>query len=301
MPDSNANFTRRSSALQVTEGLGLQGKIALITGVNSGLGFESMRVLALRGAHVIGAARTVEKAREACARVEGHTTPIACELSDLHSVDACARQVLDTDGPLDILMCNAGIMAPAQLVQQEGIELQFMTNHLGHFLLASRLLPMVMVAEQGRIVMLSSAGHTHSVTGGIDFSNLSGDRGYNPWKFYGQSKLANILTSNELARRMEGTSATCNAVHPGVIRTNLARSTKGMFSRLISVFATPFERTVEQGAATQCFVATHPGLSDISGRYLADCRESSPSKFAQEQSLARQLWRVSEKLVAERL
>jgi WW domain-containing oxidoreductase len=301
MTASGTQFNRRSSAEDVTEGIDLHGKVALITGVNSGLGLESMRVLALRGAHVIGAARTLEKAGEACSKVEGHTTPVACELSDLSSVAACAEKVLETNLPLDILMCNAGIMAPSELVQKDGLELQFMTNHLGHFLLVNRLLEQVKAADQGRVVFLSSGGHTHSVAGGIDFDNLSGDKGYNAWKFYGQSKLANILTSNELARRLEGCRATSNALHPGVIRTNLARSTKGIFSNLISVFAKPFERTVEQGAATQCYVATQPGLSTVSGQYFADCRQSKPSGDAQRGELASQLWQVSESLVADRL
>lgn len=301
MKASREQFNRRSTSEQVTEGLDLSGKVALITGVNSGLGFESMRVLALRGAHVIGAARTLEKAREACSKVEGHTTAVACELSELSSVTACAEQVLEMDLPLDILMCNAGIMAPSELVQIDGIELQFMTNHLGHFLLVNRLLGQLIAADQGRVVMLSSGGHTHSVAAGIDFGNLSGDQGYNAWKFYGQSKLANILYSNELARRLEGTRATSNAVHPGVIRTNLARSTKGIFSNLISTFAKPFERTVEQGAATQCYVATQPDLSTVSGLYFADCRESNPSKDARREELASQLWQVSENLLEDRL
>ena len=130
MKASGAQFNRRSTSEHVTEGLDLRGKIALITGANSGLGFESMRVLALRGAHVIGAARTLDKAREACSLVEGHTTPIACELSDLASVSACADTVHKLGCPIDVLMCNAGIMAPPKLEQKDGLELQFLTNHL---------------------------------------------------------------------------------------------------------------------------------------------------------------------------
>ncbi len=301
MNSSHAQFSRRSTAECVTEGIDLSGKVALITGVNSGLGFESMRVLALRGAHVIGAARTLEKAREACSLVEGKTTPVACDLADLHSVATCADSLLETKVTLDILMCNAGIMALPELIQQDGIELQFMTNHLGHFLLVNRLLEQVIAADQGRVIMLSSAGHTYSVPAGIDFDNLSGDTGYNAWKFYGQSKLANLLTSNELARRLQGTRATSNAVHPGVIRTDLARSTKGMFANLISVFAKPFERNVEQGAATQCYVATQPQLNTTTGQYFADCKVAPSSAHAQSQALASQLWQVSERLVAERL
>ena len=289
---------RHSTAEEVTAGVDLQGKVVLITGANSGLGFESMRVLALRGAHVIAAARSLEKAREACSKVGDKTTPIACELSDLGSVAACADQVRALTPRLDILMCNAGIMAPVELKTVDGVEEQFLTNHLGHFLLVNRLLDTVTAADQGRIVVLSSAGHTHSVAGGIDFGNLSGEKGYNAWRFYGQSKLANILMSNELARRLQSTNATSNAVHPGVIRTNLARNTGGAFAALISLFAKPFERTVGQGAATQCHVATSSKLNATSGQYFADCRPSSPSKEARMDVLASKLWKVSEQMVS---
>ena len=301
MTTSGTQFNRRSTAGEVSEGIDLHDKVALITGVNSGLGFETMRVLAGRGAHVIGAARSLEKAHAACSKVTGPTTPVACELSDLGSVAACAKAVLEMDLPIDILMCNAGIMAPPELVQKDGIELQFMTNHLGHFLLVNRLLEQLIAAQQGRVVVLSSGGHTLSVAGGIDFDNLSGDKGYNAWKFYGQSKLANILFSNELACRLEDTRATSNAVHPGVIRTNLARGTRGVFSQLISTFARPFERTVAQGAATQCYVAIQPDLCATSGRYFKDCREARPSKDAQLTDLASRLWQVSENLLGDRL
>lgn len=176
-----------------------------------------------------------------------------------------------------------------------------MTNHLGHFLLVNRLLENVIAADQGRIVMLSSAGHTHTPKEGIDFNNLSGEKGYDAWKFYGQSKLANILMSNELARRLQGTGATSNAVHPGVIKTNLARNTSGFFTALITLFAKPFERTIAQGAATQCFVAVHPDLESISGEYFADCKPVIPSKHAQSDELASRLWQESEQMVAELL
>jgi NAD(P)-dependent dehydrogenase (short-subunit alcohol dehydrogenase family) len=299
MSASETRFTRRSTAEEVTAGVDLRGKVALITGANSGLGHESMRVLARRGAHVIGAARTLEKAQQACALIEGDTTPVACELSDLDSVAACANQVLEMGVELDILMCNAGIMALSERQHKNGIELQFLTNHLGHFLLVNRLLERVIAADQGRVVLLSSGGHTLSVRGGIDFENLSGEKGYNAWKFYGQSKLANILMSNELSRRLQGTRATSNAVHPGVIRTNLARNTGGFFSSLISVFAKPFERTVEQGAATQCYVAAHPDLQAESGRYFADCKQAKPSQDAGREELAARLWQVSEQMTGD--
>jgi NAD(P)-dependent dehydrogenase (short-subunit alcohol dehydrogenase family) len=296
-----SKFNRRSTAEEVTEGVDLTGKTAFVTGVNSGLGLESMRVLAKRGAHVIGAARTMEKAMNACAGVDGQTTAIACELSDFDSVKRCADEVVVMNTPIDILMCNAGIMAPAELQTKCGIEMQFLTNHLGHFVLVNRLLEQVLKAEAGRIVMLSSMGHQQSPKSGIDFDNLSGDKGYDAWKFYGQSKLANLLMANELAKRLRGSTATANAVHPGVIRTNLARSTGGIASRLISTVARLFERTIAQGAATQCYVAAHANMAGVSGEYFVDCNPAKPSKHGRDGELASRLWRESEILVSDYL
>ena len=157
-----SSFNRRSTAEEVTEGLDLSGKLVFITGINSGLGNESMRVLAKRGAHIIGAARTLEKATAACSEIDGETTPVACELSSPESIRACAKQVKAEFGHIDVLMCNAGIMAPAQLELLMGLERQFATNHMGHFQLVTQLLGLVEAAPAGRIVMLSSMGHTQA-------------------------------------------------------------------------------------------------------------------------------------------
>jgi len=301
MKNEKSGFNRRSTAEQVTQGLDLSGKTALITGVNSGLGFESMRVLAARGAHVIGAARTLDKARAACDQIEGATTPVACELSDLGSVASCADSVLQLNTPIDILMCNAGIMALPELDQKYGLEMQFVTNHLGHFVLINHLLQRVIDAPAGRIVLLSSGAHSHTRPGGIEFDNLSGDSGYDGWTFYGQSKLANLLTAVELANRLKDTRATANSVHPGVIKTNLGRHTGGLMSTVIKLFAPLFERTVPQGAATQCYVATHPGLEGVSGQYFADSNIAKSSRFGRDRELAARLWNVSEELVRDYL
>jgi len=298
---AKSGFNRRSTAEQVTEGVDLSGKTALITGVNSGLGFESMRVLAMRGAHVIGAARTMAKAEQACAEIDGQTTPVACELSDLDSVAACADAVAAMRMPIDILMCNAGIMALKNLEQVNGIEMQFATNHLGHFVLINRLLDQVKQAEAGRVVILSSLGHMQSGKLGIDFDNLSGDKGYNPWQFYGQSKLANLLCAKELARQLEGIGVTVNSVHPGVIKTNLGRNTGGPFSGVIQFFAKAFERTVAQGAATQCYVAANPGVATTSGEYFADCNIAKPAAHGRDAALAEKLWQVSMELTKDYL
>ena len=298
-----ADFNRRSTAEQVTDGLDLSGKQVLVTGVNSGLGYEAMRVLAMRGAHVFGAARTLDKAKEACDSVAGDTTPVVCELENPDSVVQCAQSVIQQCEALDILMNNAGIMSPAELQLNHNygvaLEAQFATNHMGHFVLVNRLLEHLKKAEQGRIVALSSGGHVQVPKGGIDFDNLDCSKGYNAWQTYGQSKLANILMAKELARQLQGTSVTANAVHPGVIRTNLSRNMGGFFSSLISFFATFFERTVAQGAATQVYVATRPELANTSGEYFADCQVKTPSDYAQDAALAQQLWEHSLRLAGE--
>lgn len=291
-------FDHRSTAMDVTEGLDLSGRTALVTGCNSGIGRETMRVLALRGAHVIGAARTLDKARSACASVAGDTTPVACELADFASVRACAEAVRSLDRPLDMLICNAGIMAPPRLEQRHGLELQFVTNHLGHFLLVTSLLDRVKAAPAGRVVMVSSAAHQFAPAAGIDFENLSGDRGYRPWRAYGQSKLANLLFARALDARLRNSRARANALHPGAIATDLGRSVGPLFQLLMSRIAKPFLKSIPQGAATTCYVATRPELDAMGGLYFADCDEALCSPQGRDDALASRLWEVSAALVS---
>jgi len=296
-----SRYARRSTAAEVTRGLDLSGKTILITGCNSGLGLESMRVLSKRGAHVIGTARNREKAEMAAARVGATITPVACELSELDSVAACSEEVDRLDSPIDVLICNAGVMGLPELRQKYGLEMHFLTNHLGHYVLVRRLLERVLQAPAGRIVMVSSLGHYFAAPGGINFDNLSGERHYDPWTFYGQSKLANLLMSNELARRLDGSTATCNAVHPGIIHTPLMRNLGNIRFLLGKAISWPVSRTIGQGAATQCYVASAPALEGVSGAYFADCNPARTSIHARNPELAARLWAVSEELAADYL
>ena len=184
------------------------------------------------------------------------------------------------------------------LHQKYGVELQFLTNHLGHFVLVNRLLDRVRQAPAGRIVVVSSLAHYTSVPGGIGFDNLDGERHYDGWTFYGQSKLANLLMSNELSRRLAGSRATCNAIHPGIIHTPLMRNIGSLRALLGRVISWPVSRSVEQGAATQCYVATAPALEGVSGCYFADCNPARTSVQARDPELAARLWEVSETLAA---
>lgn len=295
-----SRFNKKSSAENVTEGFDLSGKNIAITGVNSGLGQETMRVLESRGAHIIGMARTLDKAQSAAQSNGGNITPLACELSDFESVKHCADSIKDLGIPIDVLICNAGIMALPKLELQNGFEQQFNTNHLGHFILAHNLVEQVKQADQGRIVMLSSLAHKMAPARGIDFDNLDGSQGYNNWKFYGQAKLANLLTAVSLAKQLEGSSATANAVHPGIIKTNLTRSMSGIQGMLMNnplsnllIKVAMGGKSIPQGAATQCYVASAPELAEISGRYFSDNNEERPSRLAQNKELADRLWDFS--------
>jgi NAD(P)-dependent dehydrogenase (short-subunit alcohol dehydrogenase family) len=201
--------------------------------------------------------------------------------------------------PIDALICNAGIMALPRLRQNHGYELQFYTNHVGHFMLVTGLLGSL--ADAGRVVVVSSRAHMRAPPGvGIELDNLSGERGYSPWRAYGQSKLANLLFARELARRLEaeGTGRTAYALHPGVINTNLGRHLPAGAGVVFAAAGLLFLKTVEQGAATQCYVATRPGLESESGKYFADCNVERTSEHGEDDLLAARLWSASEQIVA---
>jgi NAD(P)-dependent dehydrogenase (short-subunit alcohol dehydrogenase family) len=313
---------------EVAAAYDLSGKTVLITGCNSGLGYESMRTLVAHGAHVLGTARTLEKAKASCASVSqgmslgqysGKATPLVCELTDMASVAACADAVdvvlENINQPLDVLMCNAGIMALPKLEQVDVngtlLEKQFVVNHLGHYLLTRRLLPQVAAAPAGRVVWVSSLGYALAPEGGIQFDNLSGDsctegKCYQAFKNYGQTKLANILTSNEISRRYKDSVLTSNAIHPGLVDTNLGRYMRGGTAAPAelkdrSEADRPLRKgmkTADQGAATQVYTAIDKNLNGVSGYYFEDCNPvATKGVYATDAALAAKLWDVSEQLV----
>ncbi len=293
-------FDKTSTAEEVLAGLDLTGRTALVTGATSGIGLETARVLALRGAHVLVAGRTLDKAREASAGIRGRATPLECALEDFDGVAECAARVNQLGVPLDMLICNAGIMAPPKLEQVRGLEKQFVVNHLGHFLLVNRLLDAVRAAPAGRVVMVSSSAHKWAPPGGIAFNNLTGEKGYEPRVFYGQSKLANALVARELSTRLAGTGASANAAHPGLIITNIIRYIP-KWQQLLAPLVGPLFRsrikTTPQGAATICYVAAHPDVAPVSGRYFADCAVATPAAVMEDDQLAARLWAESESLL----
>lgn len=293
-----SNFPADVTAEQVTAGIDMSGKTVVVTGCNSGIGLETMRVLALRGAHVIGTARSLERGREACASVQGKATPVVLELSDFDSVAACAAEIRELTPQVDVLICNAGMLLN-ELQQVRGMEIQFVVNHLGHFVLTNRLLDLVTAAPQGRVVVVGSVAHRQVPPGGIQFDNLSGVG----WErqSYGHSKLANGLFSLELSKRLAGTNATSNSLHPGVVQTNIMRNLNftpppagappGQGGGGGFVFEAP-----TLGAANSCYLASHPALARVTGLYFVDCNPADQSDYQKDPAMAAKLWQVSEDL-----
>jgi NAD(P)-dependent dehydrogenase (short-subunit alcohol dehydrogenase family) len=296
---SAAQFDKRSTAEEVTAGIDLSGRTALITGCSSGIGQETLRVLVLRGARVYGLAPTLAKAESGCAAasapgIKGSALPFACDHTDFSSIVTCADAVRGLGTPIDMLICNAGINLQ-RLEQVNGIEKDFVVNHLGHFILVNRLLDLVNHSHRGRIVVVGSGASVYASAAGIEFDNLSGERDYDFMRMYGQSKLANGLFGRELARRLKRTRVSANVVSPGVVDTPMNRNLAGT-----SVIPADFDfkklKTVAQGAATNCYVATSPEIGGISGQYFEDCRRVTPEPHMLDDALAARLWAVSEDL-----
>ncbi|MDH3994575.1 MAG: SDR family NAD(P)-dependent oxidoreductase [Gammaproteobacteria bacterium] len=300
-PPPPSPFDADSTAEEVTTGIDLSGMTFAITGANSGLGLETMRVLTMRGAHVIGIARTQEKADKACASVQGETTPMYLDLADWGSVVDCAGEIRAMNIPLDGLITNAGIMALPELELVNGVEKQFAINHLGHFILINQLQETVVAAPQGRFVILSSLAHRRAEKG-IEFDNLDGSQHYDPWNAYGVSKLANALCSRELARRLSHTDATSNSVHPGVIMTNLGKHLPTWQQWAGKYLGWLFMKTIPEGAATSCYVATSPDLVGVRGFYFADCNvNEGETPYIHDDAMAARLWQVSEEMTRDYL
>lgn len=275
-----SGFSKKSTAEDVTAGVDMSGKTVLITGVGSGLGLEAMRVLCMRGAHVIGLDRTLAAAKGGCDSVAGETTPLECDLSDPDSIVACGDAINKQFKTIDVVLTNAGVMSPPKTVisnYREPLELQFAVNFLGHFILINRVIKLLRAAPSARLAIVASEGYAAAnKKTGIFFDDLSNERKYSGLESYGQSKLAVMLMRYELARRLEGSSLTANSVHPGVIRTNLAQDSTDFWVKMIGKLAGPWTRTIAQGAATHCYVSAHPSLDGVNGAHFADSNVKHP-------------------------
>ena len=284
------------------------GRTALVTGANSGLGLVTARELARRGASVVLACRNLTKGREALAeigRVASAAEPALEELdlASLASVRSFAERCTATHDRLDLLINNAGVMAPPRQRTADGFELQFGTNHLGHFALTGLLLPAMQGRDDARVVTLSSNAHKF---GRIAFDNLNGDRRYFRWSAYGQSKLANLLFALELNRRLRASGSTVKslAAHPGYSATNLQSAAAPLVDRLVMKASNALiAQSDEMGALPPLFAATEPGLEggtyvgpDGHGEHRGHPSIVNPNRAARDEGAARRLWEVSEEL-----
>ncbi|XP_022107531.1 retinol dehydrogenase 13-like isoform X2 [Acanthaster planci] len=286
----------------------LNGKTVLITGANTGIGKETARDLARRGARVILACRDLAKAQAALAEIREDTgnrnlTVVKLDLASLASVRECAEKIKAEESRLDILINNAGIMMCPEWKTEDGFEMQFGVNHLGHFLLTNLLLDLIKSSTPARIINVSSLSHAY---GKIDWHDIHMNKGYDRRKAYRQSKLANVLFTRELSRRLKINEfeVTVNAVHPGVVATELGRhmmESGSLAARAVNVLRfTPimwmFKNAV-QGAQTTIHCAVTPELLNTSGLYFSDCAPKEPSQHALDDDAARRLWDLSVEMV----
>jgi NAD(P)-dependent dehydrogenase (short-subunit alcohol dehydrogenase family) len=303
-------FTAESTAAEVVDGIDLTGRRVIVTGGASGIGVETARALAGAGAEVTLAVRDLEAGQRTAEDViattgNKHVLVARLDLADQTSV---ASFVAGWDGPLHILVNNAGVMASPEMRTPEGWELQFATNHLGHFALATGLHRALAVAGGARVVSVSSSAHLRSP---VVFSDIHfRERRYEPWAAYGQSKTANVLFAVEATKRWANDGITVNALMPGGIRTNLQRYvTDEDLDRMRAQMGSTVVnwKTPEQGAATSVLVATSPLLEGVGGRYFEDCNEAEPNQpgtrrgvaaYALDPEAAARLWQVSVQTLA---
>ncbi|KAI4324941.1 hypothetical protein MLD38_030382 [Melastoma candidum] len=302
-----SGFSSSSTAEDVTLGIDGSGLTALVTGASSGIGKETVRVLALRGMHVIMAVRNMTAGREAKEDIvqkipSAKVDTMELDLASMASVRKFADEYKSSGLPLNLLINNAGVLSSSFALSKDEIELQFATNHVGHFLLTNLLLETMKKSaidsrREGRIVNVSSVAHKMSYKEGIRIDRINDQSGYSDLFSYGQSKLANILHANELSRRLkeDGADITANSLHPGGIATNLFRNSNILAGLMNSVGKLVLKNT-EQGAATTCYVALHPQVKSMSGEYFVDSNLSKASAKATDAELARKLWDFSVKL-----
>lgn len=312
-----SGFGAESTTDEVIAGIDLAGKTVLVTGASAGLGVETSRVLAAAGALVIMAARNIAKVELAAETIRSQHPQaqlefVEVDLADLDSVRRCGAQLLERFSVIDILINNAGIMACPLERTVQGFEMQFGTNHLGHFLLTGLLLPLLKAAPIARVVNLSSGGHKY---GPVDFEDWNYEKKeYNKWLSYGQAKTANALFSVGLTQRFTADGIYSNAVHPGAIVTELGRhlsdeDIKALMDNSLGRGSFTY-KTIPQGAATSVWAATSTQLEGKGACYLEDCNVAEPaseaapekgySPYVLDQASANKLWLLSEELVGEK-
>jgi NAD(P)-dependent dehydrogenase (short-subunit alcohol dehydrogenase family) len=277
----------------------LYGKICMVTGATSGIGAVTARELARLGGTVVVVGRNAGRCAREVQRMQragGHAEALVADLSSQAQVRRLAEQFASRYGRLDVLVNNAGSLFTHRQVTADGLEMTFAVNHVSAFMLTLLLIEQLGASSSARVVNVSSVAHAGRE---IDFENLQGEKRYNRIEAYGRSKLANLLFTYELARRLKGTRVTANALHPGIVATNLGADRGWLRARVRNLL----ERgmlTPEQGARTSIYLATSPEVEGVSGRYFQECREVRSSDASYDEAAAARLWRISEDLTGVR-
>jgi len=311
-----SEFGWASTTDEVLEGKDLTGKTVFVTGGNSGLGMETGRAMAAKGAHVVLAGRDQAKLDQASASIKAEHADasletIICDLSSLDSVRACGAEANERFDKIDLLINNAGVMACPKEMTADGFEMQFGTNHLGHFTLTKHLMPLIEAGSDKRIVNLSSRGH-HISPANLDDPNFE-TSAYEPWLSYGQSKTANALFSVGLESRFGGKGVHAYAVHPGGIDTNLGRhlseeQAEALVQRVTTSDPSFQWKSIPQGAATSVWAATADEVAGKGGVYCEDCHVAETDdassnggvrSYALDEASADRLWAISETMIGE--
>jgi len=275
----------------------MNGKTCVITGATSGIGRAAALELARRGARVVVVARDAGRGRETVSEIErstgtGRASLLVADLASQSEVRRLASEVRRAAPRLDVLVNNAGAIHMERRVSPDGHETTFAVNHLAAFLLTNLLLPHLRASAPARVVNVASAAH---LGGHIDFDDLMGEKGYGGWKAYAQSKLANVLFTQELARRLGADGVSANSLHPGVVATGFGKNRNGLLSLGVRI-AAPFLLSARKGAETVVHLASSPQVEGVTGKYFAKCRPAASSGESRDPEVARRLWEASERL-----
>ena len=284
-------------------GVSMNGKVVVVTGGNAGIGKEAAVGLAREGATVVITARDTDRGRAAIEEIRGRVDGADVEvmeldLASLASVHRFADDVLDRYDRLDVLLNNAGLILSQRAETEDGFEVTFGVNHLGHFALTNRLLDRLRAnAEGARVVNVSSHAHK-GARSGLDFDDLQSKRHYVGFRVYSKSKLANLLFTLELSRRLADDAVTVNALHPGFVRSEFGRDgdARGAYALGLRLGA-PFAISAERGALTSVYLASSPEVDGVTGGYFFKCRPAQPSSAARDGDAAHRLWDISAELV----
>ncbi len=278
----------------------MDGKVCVVTGATSGIGRVTARELAKAGAHLVLTTRDEAKAQAVerelrAVRPDVQVDWVRADLSLMREVVRAAGEIRSRVDRIDVLVNNAGAIFNDREVTSEGLERTFATNHLSYFVLTRELRELLVRSAPARIVNVASDAHRRA---SMKWDDLQHARGYFAYGVYGQSKLANILFTRELARRLEGTGVTANSLHPGVVATGFGKNSPGLFKLGVQLLS-PLFVSPEKGAQTTLHLATSPKVEGVSGRYFAKSREARPSKAAQDDAAAKRLWEETERILAQ--